>query len=337
MSFFRRAGALIARFFQSTTDPAAETDKFLLYGKDASGVSQLFGRSDDGTVHQITPLLVGAGWLGDGSDGAAVVAVNTTLTRNMFYSSLTINPGIILNPGGYAIFCTGTVTINGTIERSGNNGIAGVAGVPGSGIGGAALSSGFLFGSYAGGTGGFGGAIAGGAGGSTLNSPRGYAGTGGAGGFAGFSAAGPGGTVTNELPQGGDVRTVREMVKLRDAFGAYIDCGAGGGGGGGASGGGAGGGAGSGGGVIMIAAREFAGAGVIRARGGDGKNANGGTGAGAGGGGMGGFIGIVKARGATPATDVAGGVGGTGSTAPPGGVPGVAGSAGLVITLTIGP
>ncbi len=56
MSFFRRAGALIARFFTSAADPAAVANEFKLYSKDdGSGVSQLFGRADDGTVHQITP------------------------------------------------------------------------------------------------------------------------------------------------------------------------------------------------------------------------------------------------------------------------------------------
>jgi hypothetical protein len=55
MSFFRRAGSAIARIFQSAVDPAAEADKVLLYAKDAAGVSQLFARSDDGAVHQITP------------------------------------------------------------------------------------------------------------------------------------------------------------------------------------------------------------------------------------------------------------------------------------------
>jgi hypothetical protein len=272
-----------------------------------------------------------SGWLGDGSDGTATIAVNTTLTRNMFYSSLTINPGIVLNPGGFAIFCTGTITLNGDIERNGNPGTPGLPAIPGSGVGGPALASGFLFGSYAGGTGGFGGATPGVAGGSTLNSPRGYAGTGGAGGFAGFSAAGPGGIVANELPAGGDVRTIREMVKLRDAFGAYIDGGAGGGGGGGAGGGGAGGGGGSGGGVILIAAREFAGAGFVRALGGMGAPGAGGAGPGGGGGGMGGFIGIVIAESVAPSTDVSGGAGGALV------VPGVPGSAGLVIVLTIGP
>ena len=55
MSLFRRAGALIARFFNSAADPAAAAGEFQLYSKDDGGSSQLFGRSDDGTVHQITP------------------------------------------------------------------------------------------------------------------------------------------------------------------------------------------------------------------------------------------------------------------------------------------
>jgi len=55
MSFFRRAGALIARFFESAADPAAVANEFQLYSKDDTGITQLFGRSDDGTVHQITP------------------------------------------------------------------------------------------------------------------------------------------------------------------------------------------------------------------------------------------------------------------------------------------
>lgn len=72
MSFFRRAGAAIARIFQSVADPAAETDKVLLYGKDVAGVSQLFARSDDGTVHQITPggggaIVTDASLRGDGT------------------------------------------------------------------------------------------------------------------------------------------------------------------------------------------------------------------------------------------------------------------------------
>lgn len=55
MSFFRRAGALIARFFTSAVDPAAVAGEFQLYSKvNGSGDSQLYGRSDDSTIYQIT-------------------------------------------------------------------------------------------------------------------------------------------------------------------------------------------------------------------------------------------------------------------------------------------
>lgn len=56
MSLFRRAGAAIARIFNSSADPAAEAGKALLYAKDVTGVSQLFARASDGTVSQLTPV-----------------------------------------------------------------------------------------------------------------------------------------------------------------------------------------------------------------------------------------------------------------------------------------
>jgi hypothetical protein len=55
MSFFRRAGAAIARFFQSAADPAAEANVVKVYAKDVAGTSQLFARTDDGTINQLTP------------------------------------------------------------------------------------------------------------------------------------------------------------------------------------------------------------------------------------------------------------------------------------------
>ena len=56
--------------------------------------------------------------LGDGSDGAVTISADTTLTRDMNYSSLTVNSGVTLYTNGYAIRCTGTVTIDGTIDNS---------------------------------------------------------------------------------------------------------------------------------------------------------------------------------------------------------------------------
>jgi hypothetical protein len=58
MSLFRRAGAAIARFFQSAADPAAELDVVKVYAKDVAGTSQLFARTDDGAVNQLTPVAV---------------------------------------------------------------------------------------------------------------------------------------------------------------------------------------------------------------------------------------------------------------------------------------
>ena len=57
MSFFRRAGAMIARFFTSAADPAAAAGELQLYAKDDGGVSQLFARSDDGTISRLTPVI----------------------------------------------------------------------------------------------------------------------------------------------------------------------------------------------------------------------------------------------------------------------------------------
>lgn len=58
--------------------------------------------------------------LWDWSDWAVTISTNTTLTRNMYYSSLTINNGIVLDPNGYIIFCSWTITNNWIIRRNWN-------------------------------------------------------------------------------------------------------------------------------------------------------------------------------------------------------------------------
>ena len=58
----------------------------------------------------------------DGSDGSITISTNTTLTRDMYYINLTVNNGITLNPDWYKIYCTGTLTNNGTISRPWNVG-----------------------------------------------------------------------------------------------------------------------------------------------------------------------------------------------------------------------
>ena len=94
---------------------------------------------------------------GDGSDGYFVTTGDVTLTSDKYYTNLTIQSGHTLFPNGYRIFCSGTLTLNGTISRNGNAGTAGINNNGSSvtiGTGGAALSDGYLKGSVRGGNGG---------------------------------------------------------------------------------------------------------------------------------------------------------------------------------------
>ncbi|HYJ92112.1 MAG TPA: hypothetical protein VEV84_12435 [Pyrinomonadaceae bacterium] len=71
----------------------------------------------------------GAGLFGDGSDGDVTIAGATTLTRDMYYHNLTINAGQTLNPGGFRIFVSGTLTFDAgggaSIARNGIDGCSG--------------------------------------------------------------------------------------------------------------------------------------------------------------------------------------------------------------------
>lgn len=144
----------------------------------------LFGTGEDGalTYDGVATIL-----------GMAPSANVYTLTRDIHASSITVDAGITIKAGGYRIFCTGTITANGTIERNGNDGTdggdggnatGGTAGTAGSaGSGGAALAAGTLAGASAGNDGAVG---AGGSGGSH-QSP----------GSGGSSAAGTNGVDTS--------------------------------------------------------------------------------------------------------------------------------------------
>lgn len=103
---------------------------------------------------------------GDGSDGSATITADATLTSDKYYTDLTINNAATLNPGGYRIFVSGTLTLGGatagTIARNGNNGTTatnanGTSTTSTPGTGGAGLSDGYLKGAPAGGNGGQGG------------------------------------------------------------------------------------------------------------------------------------------------------------------------------------
>ena len=106
MSLFRRAGALIARFFTSAADPAAAAGELQLYAKDDGGVSQLFARSDDGTISQLTPIaptpadsiVIIAAALGAGPfDLTALGPIDWLYTRNLPYAGASTVSG--LGPG----------------------------------------------------------------------------------------------------------------------------------------------------------------------------------------------------------------------------------------------
>jgi len=55
---------------------------------------------------------------GTGSDGTVIIASNTSLTRDMYYSNLTINNGIHLNTNGFKVFVKNTLTVNGSVGIS---------------------------------------------------------------------------------------------------------------------------------------------------------------------------------------------------------------------------
>lgn len=108
---------------------------------------------------------------GDSSDGAGTISENTTLTKDMQYSSLTVNAGVTLNTAGFMILCAGTLTNNGTITDSTSGGSGGAGGTGFSGEGGYG-AAGTATGAGTGGDGGHG---------------RGLAGVGGTGGQGGGS------------------------------------------------------------------------------------------------------------------------------------------------------
>jgi len=94
---------------------------------------------------------------GDGSDGDVVISSNTTLTRTMYYNTLTIESGYWLCPDGYIIFVKDLLVVEGTIQSNGHDA---------SGFnGGSAYTSHILGGSGAGGDGANDGTYGGGGGG----------------------------------------------------------------------------------------------------------------------------------------------------------------------------
>lgn len=304
---------------------------------------------------------------GDGSDGNVTIASGTTtLTRDMFYNTLTVNGTGILQTNGYRVFVKGTLTIdntsgavirnNGTVGTVGSNQAGGTGGAGGGG--GAGGVSGSLPAGTAGSAGGAGandGSNTGSNGTAGINTTHTINTTAGVAGGNGGTAGAPG--------SGGAGGTVGAITNLpRNSFSTYylmdftsttafiqftVNAGGGGGGGGSSngstgSGAGGGGGGGGGGGIVWIACKTLAitGTGAIQANGGNGGNGgNGAGGKGGGGGGAGGTGGAVIAiyhlKSGTGTMVASGGSGGSaGSGGSPGPGAGTAGNAGVVIEIT---
>lgn len=310
--------------------------------------------------------LISSSWLdlllrGTGSDGAVTLgAGTTTLTRDMYYTTLIVPNGATLKTNGYRVYATASVTIDagGIVDFSGNNGTAGgnatAAAVGAGGSGGAALNSGTVFGSYAGGTGGAGGTSAvgtAGTAGTSSSDVYGVAGTAGsAGGAAGVTSGGAGGAAGTKADAGSRLQDLISLFQVSNPRGGTVNqitpstgCGGGGGGGSNAVGtyGGGGAGAPSGGGVIFFSTRVFTNNGTVSSNGGNGANggsgyaaANAAGGGGASSGAPGGLIIIIAnsipSYGTLNVNGGTGGTGGAGGSA--GGAAGTSGGSGTAGT-----
>ena len=266
---------------------------------------------------------------GNGSDGDVVIGAGTTsLARDMYYNTLTIQTGGILRNRGFRIFVRAQLIIDagGSLqENGGDGGATGTAGL-GGGLQGTVQDT-----AAAGGTGSTG---AGSAGFPKLNAIFGATGVGGAGGAGSGGAGGAAGTLSIRATnvQGNPRALVAQSLGTQVGGNSMgrVPGGTGGGAGGG-NGAAAGGGGGGAGGVVHAVARHIVNNGTIQAHGGAGGNAanvDGGGGGGGGGGVV--LLGFHHLDGNVPT--VTGGAGGTGNGA---GVNGAAGASGNYIPLAL--
>lgn len=229
---------------------------------------------------------------GDGSDGAVTISSPTTLTRDMYYSSLVVTDTLTTN--GYKVFVSGTISGAGTIKWGVANNGANASGST-AGAGGAANASGGQF--YLNSAGGAGtnntpGGSSGGSGTSMTTSVGVVGGNGG--GLGGF--VGSGGAVTAPTTKFAVFADLTlkgiDFVPATPGFGGIYKTSGGGGGGSGGYNSGAGGGGGASGGIVFLCAKNWTGTFTIMSVGGNGGNAstpgsptnnNGGGGGGSGG------------------------------------------------------
>jgi hypothetical protein len=317
-------------------------------GHKITGLAAGVAATDAANVGQLASF-AGLAVYGDGSDGAVTFDGSTTvlglvpslstytLTRDIFLASSTINNGVTIITNGFRIFCSGTLTNNGTIKWNGGNGSA--SGTPG---GAAAANANSSFntgtGAAAPGTGGGAGSATAGGSNGVSSTVQGFGGRGGSGGAGTGGAGGVGGTQTAPANGTSPRWLIFALLGIAGPGSSVFVGGTGGGGGGTDVGqlarGGAGG---AGGGIVIVAAKTIAGTGSIQARGGNGSNGNGAVATGGGDGGGGGVVIVISqsaSGGAVPGQtiDANGGSGGVKGAA--GGSDGVAGSNGLVLVLS---
>ncbi len=293
---------------------------------------------------------------GDGSDGAVTIAAPTTLSRDMFYTSLIVNS--TLNTAGWKIYVQGQISGTGNIvaPQGGNGGTGttstsgaaasagGIAGIIGTttgylkGVGGVVGGAGIRTGVGAAGGAGVNGNIGG-------NSVSGGAGGAGNIGVSSGGAAGASASFVQNIQFSKQTQNTFDVVDINSTgFVVIRKPASGGAGGAGGSNnsdtfaGGGGGGSGASGGIIYIAASTWAGTFTITSVGGNGGSGGSGglgSGAGCGGGGAGGNGGtsIVIYRtktwtGTYALTAGSAGAGGTTTGAGSNGSAGTAGAAG---------
>jgi len=264
----------------------------------------------------------------DGRDGNVTISGGTTtLTRDMYYDTLTITSTGVIIPAGWFIFCKTACINNGIIRMNGGNGANGVAGVGGAG----GVATPVTGPSYAGTNGSAGGNTNTNGGSSTSSNTL----FGGQGGNGGNSDTKTGGTFTagqqylNAATIIGNIGFFT-LLPVSTQQGVLVGGGDPGSGGGGGAGGsvGAGGGGGGPGGWIFIIAKSVSGSGTFEATGGIGGNGQAATAGGGGGGGGGGVVYILSSSNSISASQVLVG-GGSGGLGTVGGQPGVGGLTGL--------
>jgi hypothetical protein len=371
-----QVSASLAPYALTTSLPPASTTLPLQDGTAAIGSSLAYARADH--THPLPATQLGdvndISWFGDGSDGPLTVTSTVILSRDMYYTNLTITGAGVLNTYGYLVFVSGVLDLSaaGAGAIIGSNFVISGSGPNGNGYQGGAgtitQAAGFSLSSGGGGRGGQGQSAATGNGGAgqaptapPTNVPGWLGGAGGSGGAGGPGSSATGGAAGVANPGSLAVGRFRRLstwpappptANAPTLFGPGYP-GAGGGGAGSntnsgvSGGGGAGGYAGA---MVCVYARTInrsgsTAAGAISAAGGPGGNGAAGTNGatqgsgGGGGGGGGGFAYLVyrflTGSVATNAINASGGPGGNSAGTTLAGVGGSGGGGGAIVVCNV--